>query len=41
MPIDIVEMDLKNSWEFLGEIIGEGTTDALIDELFEKFCLGK
>ncbi len=40
-PIDIVELELKNAWEKLGEIIGETYTDELIDELFSRFCLGK
>lgn len=40
-PIDIVELELKNSWELLGEIIGETYTEELIDELFSRFCLGK
>ena len=40
-PIDMVELDLKNSWELLGEIIGKTYTDELIDELFSRFCLGK
>ena len=40
-PIDMVELDLKNAWESLGEIIGETYTDELIDELFSRFCLGK
>ncbi len=41
LPIDIIEMDLKNSWSILGEIIGETYTDELIDEIFSRFCLGK
>ena len=41
LPIDMVEIDLKHSWSILGEIIGEDTSDSLIDELFTKFCLGK
>ena len=41
MPIDIVEIDLRNSWILLGEINGRGTSAELIDELFTKFCLGK
>jgi len=41
MPIDIVEMDLKTAWEVLGQILGDFVSDALIDELFTKFCLGK
>lgn len=40
-PIDIIEMDLKDCWQTLGEIIGETYTDELIDEIFSRFCLGK
>ena len=41
VPIDIVEINLKECWENLGEIIGETYTDELIDEIFSRFCLGK
>lgn len=41
MPIDMVEIDLKNVWNLLGEIIGETYQDELIDQLFCQFCLGK
>ena len=41
IPIDIIETDLKNCWNTLGEIIGESYTDELIDSIFERFCLGK
>ena len=40
-PIDVIEIDLKESWSILGEIIGETYTDELIDEIFSRFCLGK
>ena len=40
-PIDIVEIDLKESWNTLGEIIGKKYTDELLDEMFQRFCLGK
>ncbi len=40
-PIDMVELNLKESWNILGEIIGETYTDELLDELFQRFCLGK
>ena len=40
-PIDIIETDLKDCWNTLGEIIGETYTDELIDEIFSRFCLGK
>ena len=41
MPVDMVEIDLKNVWNTLGEIIGETYSDELIDQLFSQFCLGK
>lgn len=40
-PIDIIEFNLKDAWNSLGEIIGETYTDELLDELFSRFCLGK
>ena len=40
-PIDIIELDLKECWNTLGEIIGETYTDELIDQMFSRFCLGK
>lgn len=41
MPVDMVEIDLKNAWMLLGSIIGDDTNDSLLDELFSNFCLGK
>ena len=40
-PIDIVELDLKEVWSLLGEIIGKTYKEELIDEMFSRFCLGK
>ena len=40
-PIDITELSLKEAWSKLGSIIGETYSDELIDEMFERFCLGK
>lgn len=41
MPIDMIEIDLKNVWNLLGEITGETYEDELIDQLFSQFCVGK
>lgn len=41
MPIDMIEIDLKNVWNILGDIIGANYSDELIDQLFSQFCLGK
>lgn len=40
-PIEIVEFNIKDAWESLGEIIGETYKEELLDELFSRFCLGK
>jgi len=39
--IDFVDIHLRASWMYLGEIIGETSSESLLDELFSKFCLGK
>ena len=41
VPIDLLEIDIKEICEILGEIIGESYDDKLIDTLFNNFCLGK
>lgn len=41
MPLDMVQIDVRRTWEFLGEIIGDTASDSLIDQLFSQFCLGK
>lgn len=40
-PLEFVEIDVKSSYETLGEVIGETVTDDVIDEVFKRFCLGK
>ena len=40
-PVDLIQIDLQNLWEKLGEIIGDAYKDELLDEIFSKFCLGK
>lgn len=41
MPIDMVQIDVRNAWEMLGELIGEDVGESLIDQIFSQFCLGK
>ncbi|MBE6161051.1 MAG: tRNA uridine-5-carboxymethylaminomethyl(34) synthesis GTPase MnmE [Firmicutes bacterium] len=40
-PIEMIDVDIKDTWDLLGELIGETYHDELLDELFSKFCLGK
>ena len=41
VPIDMIEMDIKNIWEELGTINGTNYEEELLDEMFSRFCLGK
>ncbi len=41
VAIDMVEIDIKQAYDMLGEIIGVVNKDSLLNELFSKFCLGK
>ena len=41
MPIDIIEINIRDAWESLGEITGESVSENMINEIFAKFCLGK
>lgn len=41
VPIDILQIDVRLAWEQLGEVIGDSAPDALIDQIFSQFCLGK
>lgn len=41
IPMDIVQIDVTRTWEYLGEIIGDTASEGLIDQLFSQFCLGK
>jgi tRNA modification GTPase len=41
LPIDMLEIDLREIWQTLGEVIGETYTEELLDNLFKNFCVGK
>lgn len=41
ISVDMIELDIKEAWIKLGEIIGETDPNELISSLFSKFCLGK
>lgn len=40
-PLDLIGIDVKEAWDALGEITGETATEAIIEEIFSKFCVGK
>lgn len=41
MPLDIITVDIRNAWQKLGLISGLTCDQAVIDEIFAKFCVGK
>lgn len=41
MPEDFFSIDLMNSYEALGRIIGESVGEDLVNEIFSRFCMGK
>ncbi|MEE1200601.1 MAG: tRNA uridine-5-carboxymethylaminomethyl(34) synthesis GTPase MnmE [Christensenellales bacterium] len=41
VPLDVAAIDLKSALNFLAEITAENPTEALIDEIFSRFCVGK
>lgn len=41
VDVDLIEIDIKEAFDSLGEITGEAYPEELITALFTKFCLGK
>lgn len=41
VPEDFYSIDLMNTYEQLGSIIGEAVEDDLVNEIFSRFCMGK
>ncbi len=41
MPEDCWSIDLKNTYDYLGEITGDQVGEDLINQIFSQFCLGK
>jgi tRNA modification GTPase len=40
-PMEIVAVELKSGLDALGEIIGETTSEDVLESIFSQFCLGK
>jgi tRNA modification GTPase len=38
---DLLAIDIQSALEHLGDIVGETTTEDVLDMIFEKFCIGK
>lgn len=41
IPVDLLDIDVREALNHLGEITGEITNDELLDNIFSNFCIGK
>ncbi len=41
MSGEFIAVDLRNAIDSLSEIIGIVTTDDILNNIFDKFCIGK
>ena len=41
MPPELTAVDLRGSLRALGEIVGETTSEEILDQIFSRFCIGK
>ncbi|MGI6710199.1 MAG: tRNA uridine-5-carboxymethylaminomethyl(34) synthesis GTPase MnmE [Bacilli bacterium] len=41
LPIDIINIDLTNALNILGEITGDVVREDVLEQMFSRFCLGK
>lgn len=41
MSQEFIALDLKLSLDYLGEVVGETTTEDILDQIFAEFCIGK
>ena len=41
LPVDMIEIDLRDCFDILGQITGKTYSNEIIDNLFERFCVGK
>lgn len=40
-PMEIIAFEIRSGLDALGSIIGEATTEEVLDSIFSQFCLGK
>lgn len=40
-PVELYAEDVKRAWMALGALSGETASEAVVNEIFEKFCVGK
>jgi tRNA modification GTPase len=41
MPFELVNMDIRSAHDLLDEILGDTLHEDILDQIFERFCIGK
>lgn len=41
VPLDLVSLDVRIAAQALGQILGQGIEDEVLDRIFSRFCIGK
>ena len=41
MSEEFISVDLRRALNYLGEIVGEVTTEDVLNDIFKNFCIGK
>jgi tRNA modification GTPase len=39
--LEFIAFDIRSALEALGEVVGETTTEEVLNRIFEQFCIGK
>ncbi len=40
-PVEIIALELRDSLDRIGEIVGTVTTEDILNKIFSDFCIGK
>jgi tRNA modification GTPase len=41
IPLEFIAFEIHSALEALGEMVGEVTTEEVLNRIFEQFCIGK
>ena len=41
LSFEFITLDVRGALEALGEIVGETTSEEVLDRIFDQFCIGK